>query len=221
MMLYEAVHFQRSENYLDYPSKMKETKPKVQRTRSTGSVQRAVTGQALSRTASFVIGQKLRESKWFKHDELRVFCAVIETGFIVQSKDESDKIEFGIAVWNAGQEKSKNPDFLKVYSVCSHKDNFRMMSYELLSFWPEGTKIRIFNQSDKTDMPHSEEVIRDQIAFAETAKQKWHGSEHFTYWCRYGPIQINQRVRNMTDTRWGNFGINALKNRIRRITHSK
>lgn len=28
--------------------------------------------------------QKLRESKWFKENEERIFCAVIETGFIVE-----------------------------------------------------------------------------------------------------------------------------------------
>jgi hypothetical protein len=31
-----------------------------------------------------VATQKLRESKWFYQDEERLFCAVIETGFIVE-----------------------------------------------------------------------------------------------------------------------------------------
>jgi hypothetical protein len=31
-----------------------------------------------------VATQKLRESKWFHQDEERLFCAVIETGFIVE-----------------------------------------------------------------------------------------------------------------------------------------
>ncbi|XP_017475683.1 PREDICTED: uncharacterized protein LOC108365957 [Rhagoletis zephyria] len=40
-----------------------------------------------SKTATFgssVAVQKLRESKWFKRDEQRIFCAVVECGFIVE-----------------------------------------------------------------------------------------------------------------------------------------
>lgn len=39
--------------------------------------------------------QKLRESKWFKENEQKIVCAVMETGFIVEIKLESsqDKIE--------------------------------------------------------------------------------------------------------------------------------
>lgn len=38
-----------------------------------------------------VATQKLRESKWFEQDEERLFCAVIEAGFIVEiiQKDQS------------------------------------------------------------------------------------------------------------------------------------
>lgn len=39
-------------------------------------------------TSSYAINtvatQKLRESKWFNQDEERLFCAVIESGFIVE-----------------------------------------------------------------------------------------------------------------------------------------
>lgn len=45
--------------------------------------------------------QKLRESKWFEQDEERLFCAVIESGFIVEvmQKDRSvddNKSHFGV-----------------------------------------------------------------------------------------------------------------------------
>lgn len=33
--------------------------------------------------------QKLRESKWFKENEQKIVCAVMETGFIVEMKLES------------------------------------------------------------------------------------------------------------------------------------
>ncbi|XP_065161921.1 uncharacterized protein l(1)G0469 [Atheta coriaria] len=232
MMLYEAVHLQQSEAYYDYTNpttaKMKEReRVKVQRTKSLSNVQRFINQQQdISRRGSYVVGQKLRESKWFNHDELKVFCAVVETGFIVQRKDDiNDELEFGIAVWNTGEEKSKNPEQIKIYALHPHKNNFRVGQFDLLTFWPLGTKLRIYNHCDKTETPHSEDVIRNQIDYAEATKQKWHNSEHFTYWCRYGPIQINQRVRNMTDAKWGSFGLNSglllIKKRIRRLTNSK
>ncbi|XP_053948848.1 uncharacterized protein LOC128857223 [Anastrepha ludens] len=38
---------------------------------------------------SSVAVQKLRESKWFKRDEQRIFCAVVECGFIVEVRSSS------------------------------------------------------------------------------------------------------------------------------------
>lgn len=55
----------------------------------------------IKRGTSFVVGQKLRESKWFSHDEIRVLCAVIESGFIVEKK-EGDITVFGVALWQPG-----------------------------------------------------------------------------------------------------------------------
>lgn len=44
-----------------------------------------------------VATQKLRESKWFDQDEERLFCAVVEAGFIVEimQKDQSPLINDG------------------------------------------------------------------------------------------------------------------------------
>lgn len=36
---------------------------------------------------SSVAVQKLRESKWFGPDECRIFCAVIECGFIIETRE--------------------------------------------------------------------------------------------------------------------------------------
>lgn len=33
--------------------------------------------------------QKLRETKWFGEDEERIFCSVVESGFIVEVHDEN------------------------------------------------------------------------------------------------------------------------------------
>lgn len=38
---------------------------------------------------SHVAVQKLRESKWFKEDEERLFCAVVESGFVLEMINDS------------------------------------------------------------------------------------------------------------------------------------
>lgn len=55
----------------------------------------------LKRGGSFVMGQKLRESKWFKHEEIGIFCAVVESGFIVERKDDPTNV-YGIVIWTPG-----------------------------------------------------------------------------------------------------------------------
>lgn len=75
----------------------------------------------------------------------------------------------------------------------------RVYSCKLLEFWPQGTKLRINNYADKEKEtpPHKEEIIRDQIAYAENNKQQWHNTRHFTYWCRYGSPQVNYRIKQV------------------------
>uniref|UniRef100_A0A0A1X024 Uncharacterized protein n=1 Tax=Zeugodacus cucurbitae TaxID=28588 RepID=A0A0A1X024_ZEUCU len=51
-------------------------------------------GHLHSKTATFgssVAVQKLRESKWFKRDEQRIFCAVVECGFIVEVRSSNQQ----------------------------------------------------------------------------------------------------------------------------------
>lgn len=42
---------------------------------------------------SSVAVQKLRESRWFKSDEQKLFCAVVECGFIVEVRCEQADVE--------------------------------------------------------------------------------------------------------------------------------
>lgn len=49
-------------------------------------------GHLHNKTTTFgssVAVQKLRESKWFKRDEQRIFCAVVECGFIVEVRSNT------------------------------------------------------------------------------------------------------------------------------------
>ncbi|KAJ6638817.1 hypothetical protein Bhyg_11555 [Pseudolycoriella hygida] len=48
---------------------------------------------------SAIAGQKLRESKWFTVDESRILCAVIECGFIVETREGQENDGwFGVAI---------------------------------------------------------------------------------------------------------------------------
>lgn len=67
---------------------------------SANMINGRLNGENMKRGGSFVMGQKLRESKWFRHNELAIFCAVVETGFIVQLKENEER--YGIVVWHPG-----------------------------------------------------------------------------------------------------------------------
>lgn len=77
------------------PPQQKGTVPKVAA---------VATPSGISRGASFVVGQKLRESKWFGHEEIKVFLAVVESGFVVEREATGvgEEGEFGIALWKQG-----------------------------------------------------------------------------------------------------------------------
>ncbi|XP_044269535.1 uncharacterized protein LOC123014462 [Tribolium madens] len=169
----------------------------------------------VKRTGSFVVGQKLRESKWFTHAEMSVFCAVVESGFIVEQK-ENDVSKYGVAIWAPNYEKSKNPEYLTIYTITENKGKFKVLPCKLVEFWPEGTCVKINNKCDKTETPLPEDTVRNQILAAENSKRKWHNTEHFAYYCRYGPVATNVRMRKITDQLRLNTGGFFLK--IRSLT---
>jgi hypothetical protein len=72
--------------------------------------------------------QKLRESKWFHQDEERLFCAVIESGFIVEIMQTEQNIEnkshYGVVSVEAKKSEfcyqTKNSFILISYHLSSH-----------------------------------------------------------------------------------------------------
>lgn len=55
---------------------------------------------------SSVAVQKLRESKWFGPEEQRIFCAVVEYGFIVEIRsDQENNGWFGVVVCKSSKGK--------------------------------------------------------------------------------------------------------------------
>ena len=65
---------------------------------------------------STVAVQKLRESKWFNQDEERLFCSVIEGGFIVEmvtNINNDSKSLYGVV--SVDHKKSKSVEFIKFW----------------------------------------------------------------------------------------------------------
>lgn len=79
-----------------------------------------------------------------------------------------------------------------------NKGKSKVVRMPLLEFWPEEYSLRINNKSDKTEKPLLELQIRNQIQCAEYGRRKWHNKEHFTYFCRYGPVDPNARTRKVS-----------------------
>lgn len=89
------VYIPRTKSYGDYDHKFFESKKSFVSKKQ--NKENGTKGQ-ITRGTSFVVGHKLRESKWFTHEEMKIFLAVVETGFIV----EIEKEIFGVAVWIPG-----------------------------------------------------------------------------------------------------------------------
>lgn len=56
--------------------------------------------------------QKLRESKWFNQDEERLFCAVIESGFIVEIMQNAQSINENKSHYGVVSVEAKKSEFL-------------------------------------------------------------------------------------------------------------
>lgn len=69
---------------------------------STNTI-RKVNSQPIMFGSSVAI-HKLRESKWFNHNEDKILCSVVENGFILEKKFKDDNLdnEWGIAIWKPG-----------------------------------------------------------------------------------------------------------------------
>lgn len=86
-----------------------------------GSQAQAFFSPKKSRFGSSVAIHKLRETKWFRHDEQGILCAVLESGFIVEIKADPLAAEldegivapdyhcYGVAMWKKGKGKSTRP----------------------------------------------------------------------------------------------------------------
>ncbi|XP_055840867.1 signal transducer and activator of transcription B [Episyrphus balteatus] len=165
---------------------------------------------------SSVAVQKLRESKWFRVDERRIFCAVVECGFLVevrsQNHDENDQSWFGVVLCKTTKDNKPKPETIEIFSVKIRENGtFRLFKLNLEDIWKNEWELRINNFADKEKLPHNEKDIRNQVAFARKAKQSlWHNNKHFSYWCRYGSRQQDVRKRQMSEcVKWGSVGMNA------------
>lgn len=78
-----------------------------------GSQAQALFAPKKQRFGSTVAIHKLRETKWFKHDEQNILCAVLESGFVLEVRAEDplppdstlspDYHMYAIAMWKKGK----------------------------------------------------------------------------------------------------------------------
>lgn len=174
-----------------------------------------------------VATQKLRESKWFYQDEERLFCAVIETGFIVElvqtnvqhnTSDEDDDFHkdtpsvqshYGVVSAEAKKNKKPTAQEIFIYTVSKLENRLKVVKLTIVELWNQGYKIRINNMNDKTKQINSEKDIKSQISYAIKHKTAFHNSLHFVDYCRYGP-QLEQKKRQVSESvKWGSVGMNA------------
>lgn len=157
-----------------------------------------------SKSGSFgssVAIQKLRESKWFDRGEERIFCAVIEAGFIVELRHpETGESWFGVTAVELKKLAKPTAENIKIYSVKLSDSHKRLKIYNssLDQLWQQGYQIRINNLQDKTKKAHNEKDIVAQIKYATKTKMAFHNSQHFAEFCRYGDRPQDNRKRQVS-----------------------
>ncbi|XP_055524352.1 uncharacterized protein LOC129718006 [Wyeomyia smithii] len=163
--------------------------------------------------SSTVAIQKLRESKWFDSGEERIFCAVIEAGFVVELRHpETSESWFGVTAIEMKKLTKPVAENIKIYSVKLSDSHKRLKIYNtsLDKLWQQGYQIRINNLCDKTKKAHNEKDILAQIKFANKTKMTFHNSQHFAEFCRYGDRPQDNRKRQISEcAKWGGTNMGA------------
>ncbi|CAH4028913.1 unnamed protein product [Pieris brassicae] len=182
-----------------------------------GSQAQALFAPKKQKFGSSVAIHKLRETKWFKHDEQNILCAVLESGFVLEVRAEDplppdsvvspDYHMYAIAMWKKGKEKTKNPEQIEVYTVQQKGVRKRIIKTTLSNFWKKDSVIRINNVDDKQETPNSEKDIRAKLDMATKSRfeRNWHNTLHFVHWCRYGETPQEARMRQISLTTWRHF----------------
>ncbi|XP_055634829.1 uncharacterized protein LOC129774831 isoform X2 [Toxorhynchites rutilus septentrionalis] len=150
---------------------------------------------------SSVAVQKLRESKWFDSAEERIFCAVIEVGFVVELRHpETGESWFGVTAIETKKSMKPTAENIKIFSVKLSDSNRRLKIYNtsLDQLWKQGYRIRINNLYDKSKKAHSEKDILAQVKYATKTKMPFHNSQHFAEFCRYGDRPQDNRKRQVS-----------------------
>ncbi|XP_052870325.1 uncharacterized protein LOC128275755 isoform X1 [Anopheles cruzii] len=175
----------------------------------------ATTGTGRGNFGSSVAIQKLRESKWFDAGEERIFCAVIENGFIVEVRhSETGETWFGVVTIELKKSSPKpTAECVKIYSVrmkSAEKKPMKVCCVSLRNLWQQGYQLRINNIADRTKKPHHENDILAQIKYASKCQMVFHNSQHFCEFCRYGDRPQDNRKRQISDcAKWGGVNMGA------------
>uniref|UniRef100_A0AAG5CS55 Uncharacterized protein n=1 Tax=Anopheles atroparvus TaxID=41427 RepID=A0AAG5CS55_ANOAO len=160
------------------------------------------TGAVRASFGSSVAVQKLRESKWFDVGEERIFCAVIENGFIVEVRHtDTGETWFGVVTVEAKKSLKPTAENIKIYSVRmrdNEKKPMKVYCVTLAHLWQQGYQLRINNVADRTKKAHPEKDILAQIKYASKCQMVFHNSQHFSEFCRYGDRPQDSRKRQVS-----------------------
>lgn len=176
---------------------------------------------------SSVTAQKLRESKWFKYNENKIFLSVVENGFILEKRiaDIDEEHLWGIALWESGHEKSKDINRIYIYTLTDSGEKVKVTALKMETFWAPDCDVRINNQQDKEKTPNTEDEIRKQIEYSVKNKTlKWHSSHHFPYFCRYEKPSLGRIQQISERVKFNSIGVSLgmlMRGRTRRPTTSK
>lgn len=60
-------------------------------------------------------------------------------------------------------EKTKNAEYIEIYTLNEKSSRKRVYKTSLTSFWKKGTVIRINNVADKQEQPNAEKDMRSKV----------------------------------------------------------
>ncbi|GLH06311.1 uncharacterized protein GBIM_11797 [Gryllus bimaculatus] len=115
----------------------------------------------------------------------------------------------GLRIPNSQGKGSETIEVANLFLMKDKDTKWIVKKEKLEEFWRPGLRIRINNESDRTQQYHEGDQIRKQVEFALQSKQKWHNPQHFAHWCRHGEV-VPERKRQGSDvTKWGSLSATA------------
>lgn len=107
-MLHEALQIIHTTNKMQQTKKLTQQPVRQQSAAPKVSLQKMYQSAPQFKSLGFgstVAIHKLRETKWFTHNECKILLSVVESGFILERRcsTQLENRDWGIALWTPGQ----------------------------------------------------------------------------------------------------------------------